>query len=80
MVRDLDQMKLLRQSSFINLFAAASLVCGYSVAAAAVNDPVAELDAFITRTLKEYQVPGAASRRRARWQSSHSQRDTACGT
>ena len=60
MVRDLDQMKLLRQSSFINLFTAASLVCGYSVAAAAVNDPVAELDAFITRTLKEYQVPGAA--------------------
>ena len=60
MFRDLDQMKLLRQSSFINLFTAASLVCGYSVAAAAVNDPVAELDAFITRTLKEYQVPGAA--------------------
>jgi CubicO group peptidase (beta-lactamase class C family) len=32
-------------------------MCGYSVAA---NDPVAELDSFITRTLKEYQVPGAA--------------------
>jgi hypothetical protein len=48
MFRDLDQMKLLRQSSFINLFTAASLVCGYSVAAAAVNDPVAELDALLS--------------------------------
>src|SRR5947207_10336345 len=53
-------MKLLRRSLFVRLFTAASLVCGYSVAAGAVNDPVAELDAFITRTLKEYQVPGAA--------------------
>ena len=53
-------MKLLRRSLFVSLFTAASLVCGYSIAPAAVNDPVAELDAFITRTLKEYQVPGAA--------------------
>ena len=28
--------------------------------AAAANDPAAELDAFITRSLKEYQVPGVA--------------------
>ena len=55
-----SKMKLLRRTLFVSLFAAASLVCGYSVAAAAVNDPVAELDAFITTTLKEYQVPGAA--------------------
>jgi CubicO group peptidase (beta-lactamase class C family) len=54
------KMKLLRRTLFASLFAAASLLCGYSVATAAVNDPVAELDAFITRTLKEYQVPGAA--------------------
>src|SRR5437773_6241339 len=60
MFRALDQMKLLRRSLFVSLFTAASLVCGYSVAPAAVNDPVAELDAFMTRTLKEYQVPGAA--------------------
>src|SRR5437867_11493979 len=29
-------------------------------ASAAGNDPIAELDAFITRTLKQYEVPGAA--------------------
>src|SRR5215472_14717318 len=44
----------------VSLFAGASLVCGCFVAAAAVIDPVAELDAFITRSLKEYRVPGAA--------------------
>ena len=38
----------------------ASLVCGDSGSAAAANDPIAELDAFITRALKEYEVPGAA--------------------
>ena len=35
-------------------------MCGYSRTAAAANDPTADLDAFITRALKEYQVPGAA--------------------
>ena len=60
MFRAVDQMKFLRLTLFVSLFAAAPLVCGYSVAAAAVNDPVAELEAFITTTLKEYQVPGAA--------------------
>src|SRR5262249_9988745 len=52
-------MQLLCQISFVSLFTAASLACGYCVAAAE-NDPVAQLDAFITRTLKEYQVPGEA--------------------
>jgi CubicO group peptidase (beta-lactamase class C family) len=51
-------MKFLRYARFVSLFTAA-LVCGYCGAAAA-NDPVTDLDAFITRTLKEYQVPGAA--------------------
>lgn len=36
------------------------LVFRQSVPAATVNDPIANLDAFITRALKEYQVPGAA--------------------
>ena len=53
-------MTFLCKALLVSLFAGASLVCGCSVAAAAVNDPVAELDAFITRSLKEYQVPGAA--------------------
>jgi CubicO group peptidase (beta-lactamase class C family) len=60
MLRALDEMKLFRQRSFVSLSTAASLVCGYSVAAAVVNDPVTELDAFIGRALKEYRVPGAA--------------------
>ena len=60
MLRALDEMKLPCQRSFVSLSTAASLVCAYSVAAAGVNDPVKELDAFITRALKEYQVPGAA--------------------
>src|SRR5437899_892476 len=38
----------------------ASLFCGHSGSAAAANDPIAELDAFIMRALKEYEVPGAA--------------------
>src|SRR5437764_1783406 len=41
-------------------FIVASLACGYSGTAAAANDSVAELDSFITRTLQQYQVPGAA--------------------
>ena len=52
-------MKLVRQISFVGLFTVASLFCGYPVTAAA-TDLVADLDAFITRALKEYQVPGAA--------------------
>ena len=53
-------MKSFRQTSFLVLFTVALLFWRCSVASAAVNDPVAELDAFITRSLKEYQVPGAA--------------------
>jgi D-alanyl-D-alanine carboxypeptidase len=53
-------MKLLRQNSFVSLLTAVLLVCGCSRIAAAANDPAADLDAFITRALNEYQVPGAA--------------------
>ena len=42
------------------LFIVALLVRGYSGTAAAANDPIADLDAFIARTLQQYQVPGAA--------------------
>jgi CubicO group peptidase (beta-lactamase class C family) len=52
-------MNLLPYSAFVSLFTATLLVSA-PLAAAAGNDPVAELDAFITRALKEYQVPGAA--------------------
>ena len=52
-------MKLLRYTTFVSLLTATLLVSAH-FAAAAGNDPVAELDAFITRALKEYQVPGAA--------------------
>src|ERR1700758_3609669 len=38
----------------------ALLVSGKLAPAARGNDPIAELDAFITRALKEYEVPGAA--------------------
>src|SRR5438034_2517290 len=53
-------MKLLRQNSFVSLLTAVLLMCGCSRTAAAANDPSADLDAFIARSLKEYQVPGAA--------------------
>ena len=53
-------MKLLRKTNFFGLFVVALLVRGYSGTATAANDGVTELDAFITRTLKQYQVPGAA--------------------
>jgi CubicO group peptidase (beta-lactamase class C family) len=46
-------------TAFVSLFTATLLVSA-SFAADAGNDPVAELDAFITKALKEYQVPGAA--------------------
>jgi CubicO group peptidase (beta-lactamase class C family) len=59
MFRALDHMKLLRYTKFVSLLTATLLVCTH-FAAAAGNDPVADLDAFITRALKEYQVPGAA--------------------
>ena len=59
MFRSLDDMKVFCQTSLVNLFAAL-LVCGYSGPATAADDPIANLDAFIAKTLKEYAVPGAA--------------------
>jgi CubicO group peptidase (beta-lactamase class C family) len=47
----------------ITLFALSTLallVCIYSSSTAAGRDPTSELDAFITKMLKEYAVPGAA--------------------
>lgn len=52
-------MKLIRRI-ILGVFALASLVCGCSGSAAGANDPIADLDAFIAKALKEYQVPGAA--------------------
>jgi CubicO group peptidase (beta-lactamase class C family) len=46
-------------TAFVSLFTATLLV-STSFAVDGRNDPVAELDAFITKALKEYQVPGAA--------------------
>src|SRR5215470_6760014 len=57
MFRPLDHMKF--YTMFVSLFTATLLVSA-SFAAAAANDPAADLDVFITRALKEYQVPGAA--------------------
>jgi CubicO group peptidase (beta-lactamase class C family) len=59
MFRALDHMKLLRYTTFVSFLTATLLVSAH-FAAAAGSDPVVELDAFITRALKEYQVPGAA--------------------
>src|SRR4029434_9071117 len=59
MFRALDHMKLLRYTTFVSPLIAPFRVSAH-FAAAAGNDPVAELDAFITRALKQYQVPGAA--------------------
>jgi len=53
-------MKLLLKTTLVNLFILASLVMACCRAAATGNDPTAELDAFIVRALKEYDVPGAA--------------------
>jgi CubicO group peptidase (beta-lactamase class C family) len=44
----------------IALLAVALLVLSKSANAVQENDAMANLDAFITRALKEYQVPGAA--------------------
>ena len=51
-----SKMTLLRHSSR-RLFTAVLLVCGCSLTAAAANDPIANLDAFITRALE--RGPGA---------------------
>src|SRR5712691_10338533 len=52
--------KLVRRLSSVGLLTLALLVSGYSAPAAHPNDAIADLDAFITKALKECQVPGAA--------------------
>jgi len=44
----------------VTLLAVALLVFGKSATGLQENDAMANLDAFITRALKQYQVPGAA--------------------
>src|SRR6266478_2099975 len=53
-------MKPVRRFASVSLFTTALLVSGYSAPAARGNDAMANLDAFITKALHEYQVPGAA--------------------
>jgi CubicO group peptidase (beta-lactamase class C family) len=53
-------MTLMRRSALISLFTLALLVLRQSAPGATGDDPVENLDAFITKALKEYQVPGAA--------------------
>jgi CubicO group peptidase (beta-lactamase class C family) len=53
-------MTPMRPFTLTSLLMLALFVAGQSVPAVLVNDPIANLDAFITRALKEYQVPGAA--------------------
>jgi CubicO group peptidase (beta-lactamase class C family) len=50
----------MRSFVFTSLLMLALLVPQQSAPAAPADDPIATLDAFITRALKEYQVPGAA--------------------
>ena len=49
-----------RRVAFMRLVALGLLFPGLSAPAATGNDPVADLDAFIIKALKEYHVPGAA--------------------
>jgi CubicO group peptidase (beta-lactamase class C family) len=53
-------MTLMRSFALINLLTLALLVPTPPATAASENDSIANLDVFITRALKEYQVPGAA--------------------
>ena len=53
-------MTLVRRVALISLLALAFLVPRQPAPAATGDDPVAKLDSFITKALKEYQVPGAA--------------------
>jgi CubicO group peptidase (beta-lactamase class C family) len=60
-VRPLNhQMKLIRRIRVFSLFTLPALLCGYSGSTAVGADDRANLDAFIAKALKEYQVPGAA--------------------
>jgi CubicO group peptidase (beta-lactamase class C family) len=53
-------MTLVRRFALIILLTLAFLLPRQSAPAASETDPIANLDAFITKALKEYQVPGAA--------------------
>ena len=53
-------MKVMHRLAPITLLAMALLVFGKSAIGVQENDAMANLDAFITRALKQYQVPGAA--------------------
>jgi CubicO group peptidase (beta-lactamase class C family) len=53
-------MKFIRCLAFFGLLILVSLVCGNADSLPSGNDPMASLDAFIGRAMKEYQVPGAA--------------------
>lgn len=53
-------MTLVRRVALISLLALAFLVPRQPAPAATGDDPVVKLDAFITKALKDYQVPGAA--------------------
>ena len=53
-------MKPVRRFASVSLLTTTLLVSGYSAPAARGNDAMANLDAFITKALHEYQVPGAA--------------------
>src|SRR4030095_10460488 len=53
-------MTPVRSFALISLLTLALLGLRASATAASEDEPIANLDAFITRALKEYQVPGAA--------------------
>jgi CubicO group peptidase (beta-lactamase class C family) len=53
-------MTPMRPFTVTNLLILALLVLGHSAPAAPVGEPIPNLDAFITKALKQYQVPGAA--------------------
>ena len=52
-------MKLVRRFASVGFLTLASVVFGYFGPAARGNAAGASLGAFITKALKEYQVPGA---------------------
>jgi CubicO group peptidase (beta-lactamase class C family) len=53
-------MTPMRPFTVTNLLILVLLMPGRSAPAAQADEPIANLDAFITKALKEYQVPGAA--------------------
>jgi len=53
-------MTRMRPFTVTSLFVLALLMPGHPAPAAPVSEPIPNLDAFISRALKQYQVPGAA--------------------